>query len=292
MKILIIKLGATGDVVRTSTLLHVLGGEIHWLTSDLNTVMLNGLEKIAELISWAERDRLKGRSYDLVINLEDTSEAAGLLDGLKYKDLFGAYQGKSGKMNYTESSSEWFDLSLISRFGKEKADQLKLLNRKTYQEIIFKGLGYSFIGQTYFLPKSVNTEFFGDIAIASESGPVWPMKKWAYYDELKAKLEAEKYVVNFLPLRNTLNEHISDIQHHKYLISGDTLPMHIALGSNIKCLSIFTCTSPWEIYDYGLQKKVISPLLDKYFYQRGFSREAVESIAVDLVLKTVLAHID
>jgi heptosyltransferase II len=189
----------------------------------------------------------RGDQYDLVINLEDTSEAAGLLDSLKYKDLFGAYQSKSGKMKYTESSGEWFDLSLISRFGKEKADQLKLLNRKTYQEMIFKGLGYSFIGQTYFLPKLSTQKLFGDIAIASESGPVWPMKKWAYYDELKAKLEAEKYVVNFLPLRNTLNEHISDIQHHKYLISGDTLPMHIALGSNIKCLSIFTCTSPWEI---------------------------------------------
>jgi ADP-heptose:LPS heptosyltransferase len=62
MKILIIKLGATGDVVRTSTLLHVLESEIHWLTSDSNTVMLSGLEKIAELIPWAERDRLKGRS--------------------------------------------------------------------------------------------------------------------------------------------------------------------------------------------------------------------------------------
>ncbi len=35
MKILIIKLGALGDVVRTTVLLNELDGEIHWLTSQL-----------------------------------------------------------------------------------------------------------------------------------------------------------------------------------------------------------------------------------------------------------------
>jgi heptosyltransferase-2 len=292
METLIIKLGATGDVVRTTTLLHALDGEIHWLTSDRNTVMLKGSEKIAELIPWADCDRLRGRRYDLIINLEDSPEVASLLNDLKYKDLFGAYLNGSDKMDYTESSSEWFDLSLISRFGKEKADQLKLENRKTYQEMLFHGIGYSFTGQTYYIPESEHTDLSGDIAIAPESGSVWPMKNWAYYDELKAKLENSGYLVNYLPIRRTLNEHISDVQKHKYLVSGDSLPMHIALGSRIKCLSIFICTSPWEIYDYGLQKKVVSPLLEKYFYKRDFDREAIESVTVDRVFNIVANHFD
>ena len=290
METLIIKLGATGDVVRTTTLLQVLDGEIHWLTSDLNTIMLKGSERIAQLIPWTKCDRLKGRHYDLVINLEDSLEVASLLNDLKYKDLFGAYLNGAGGMDYTESSSEWFDLSLISRFGKERADQLKLQNRKTYQDILFQGLGYSFTGQTYYVPKSERTDLSGDIAIAPESGAVWPMKNWAYFDELKAKFENRGYLVNYLPLRKTLSEHINDVQSHKYLVSGDSLPMHIALGSRIKCLSIFICTSPWEIYDYGLQKKVVSPLLAKYFYKRDFQREAVESIAVDQVFDIVENH--
>ena len=45
--------------------------------------------------------------------------------------------------------------------------------------------------------------------------------------------------------------------------------MHFALGSGIPCVSILTCTSPWEIYEYGLQQKIVSPLLAEYFYQRG-----------------------
>lgn len=292
MRTLIIKLGATGDVVRTTTLLHVLDGEIHWLTSDLNTVMLKGSQKISDLTPWAKRDRLRGRDYDLVINLEDTPEAASVLDDLRYKDLFGAYLNGSRQIDYTVSSKEWFDLSLISRFGRARADQLKLENRQTFQEMLFRGLGYSFSGQPYYIPDPEPTDLSGDIAIAPESGAVWPMKNWAYFDELKAKLEARGYSVNYLPLRKTLSEHIHDVQSHKYLVSGDSLPMHIALGSRIRCLSIFICTSPWEIHGYGLQKKVVSPLLEKYFYKRDFQREAVESIGVDEVLEDVLGHLE
>ena len=130
-----------------------------------------------------------------------------------------------------------------------------------------------------------------DIAIAAKSGAVWPMKNWAYYDELKEKLEEKGYKVNFLPMRDSLLQHIADVQGHKYLVGGDTLPMHIGLGSGIKCLSMFLCTSPWEIYDYGLQKKIVSPLLERYFYKRGFDKSAVTSISVDKVYKEVIEHI-
>ena len=290
MQILIVKLGATGDVVRTTTLLHVLNDEIHWLTSDLNEVMLKGSSKIKEIIPWRRRQALLGRHFDIVINLEDDREAAELIRKLAYGDLFGAYLNDSGVMAYTENLNAWFDLSLISRFGRKRADELKLKNRKTFQDMLFRGLGFSFEGQTYHLPAPEPTDLQGDIAIASDSGAVWPMKKWAYYDELKNELEHSGFKVNFLPMRSTLNEHIQDVQNHRYLISGDSLPMHIALGSGIKCLSIFICTSPWEIYDYGLQKKIVSPLLDKYFYKRDNNPEAVESIKLEEVFNTVIEH--
>jgi heptosyltransferase-2 len=92
-------------------------------------------------------------------------------------------------------------------------------------------------------------------------------------------------------MRSTLSEHIQDVQNHSYLISGDSLPMHIALGSRIKCLSIFICTSPWEIFDYGLQRKIVSPLLDQYFYKRNYNREAVESIMVEEVYNVIVQHL-
>jgi heptosyltransferase II len=291
MRILIVKLGATGDVVRTTTLLHVLTGEISWLTSDHNEAMLRESSKIKEIIPWSRRESLFGRHFDIVINMEDDRIPAELLRKLAFNELFGAYLNDSGEMAYTENLNDWFDLSLISRFGRKRADELKLRNRKTFQDMMFKGLGFSFEGQAYHLPDPEPTDLEGDIAIAPDSGAVWPMKKWAYYDELRNELENSGFKVNFLPLRNSLAEHINDVQSHSYLISGDSLPMHIALGSRIKCLSIFICTSPWEIHDYGIQKKIVSPLLGRFFYKRDYNREAVESIRVEDVYNTVMDHI-
>jgi len=290
MRILIIKLGASGDVVRTTPLLPVLPGEIHWLTDDRNIDLLTGIQQIALSIRWSERNVLDGRHYDLVLNLEDSTSAARTLSRLTYDELFGAYLDDSGNLAYTESSRDWFDLSLISRFGKETADHLKLKNRKTYQEMIFNGLGYTFKGEPYLLPSPIPTDLIGDIALAPHSGSVWPMKNWAYYDGLRNLLEKRGFVVNVLPTRGSLLEHLADVQNHRYLVSGDSLPMHIALGSQIQCMSIFICTSPWEIHGYGLQRTIVSPKLVNYFYRRDFDENATTSIPLDAVYDAVTDH--
>jgi len=130
------------------------------------------------------------------------------------------------------------------------------------------------------------------VAISSSAGPVWPMKQWAYYNELKNQLEAQGLKVNILEGRPTLLEHLADVQGHRCLVSGDSLPMHLALGSGVRCVSIFTCTSPWEIHGYGLQEKVVSPLLEKFFYKRGYDRTATTTISVERVKKAVMTQLD
>ena len=59
--------------------------------------------------------------------------------------------------------------------------------------------------------------------------------------------------------------------------------MHFALGTGRRCVTLFTCTSPWEIYDYGLQTKIVSPLLAEFFYKRGFDFRATTAISLDEV---------
>ena len=63
--------------------------------------------------------------------------------------------------------------------GRTRADALKLQNRRTYQELIFAGLGLRFDGERYVLPAPAATDLSGDVAIAPVAGPVWPMKGWA-----------------------------------------------------------------------------------------------------------------
>jgi heptosyltransferase-2 len=288
---LIIKLGAAGDVVRTTSLLGQFRGHITWLTSAKNTVLLTGLASNVRCFSWEERANVLGGHYDLVINLEDSLEVALYLRSLEYSQLFGAFVDTDGKLSYTDDSKAWFDLSLISSYGREKADRLKFRNRQTYQELIFNGLGLQFTGEGYVLPQSMETGLSGDVAIAADSGAVWPMKKWAYYDELKRELEKQGLTANVLPKRSSLLEHLCDVRNHRCLVGGDSLPMHFALGTGTPCITLFTCTSPWEIYDYGIQIKIVSPLLEEFFYKRSYDARATTAISVNQVLSAVMAQL-
>ena len=142
------------------------------------------------------------------------------------------------------------------------------------------------------LPEPIETGLSGDVAIAAEAGAVWPMKKWAYYDELKRRLEDRGLIVNMLSKRSSLLEHLSDVRNHCCLVSGDSLPMHLALGTGTPCIALFTCTSPWEIYDYGIQKKIVSPLLEEFFYKRGYDERATTAITVDEVFDAVMRQLE
>ena len=291
MRILIGKLGATGDVVRTTALLRCLPGSVTWITAAKNAPLLNDINPAVRCLSWEERQQALDTSYDLAINLEDTVDVAEFVQSARPAQIFGAYLAADGTLRYTDSAKRWFDLSLISRHGKAGADQLKLRNRSTYQALIFEGLGYTFAGERYVMPAPPDTGLHGDVAVASESGPVWPMKKWAYYEELKAELERAGLTVNVLPKRATLLEHLGDVAGHRCLVGGDSLPMHLALGAGVRCVSIFTCTSPWEIHDYGIQTKVISPYLEEYFYARDFHERATTAVPLDTVLAAVMEQV-
>ena len=292
MNVLIIKLGATGDVVRTTPLLSQLSGQITWLTAAKNITLLENLTDNLRCFSWEERANVLDSHYDLAINLEDTFDVAQFLRTIECCEIFGAYLDSNNSVTYTASSRRWFDLSLISSYGRRRADELKLLNRQTYQEMIFEGLGFRFAGETYLVPEPIETGLSGDVAIAADAGPVWPMKKWAYYDELKQRLENHGLTVNTLPQRASLLEHLSDVRNHSCLVGGDSLPMHFALGTAIPCVSLFTCTSPWEIYDYGVQTKIVSPLLEEFFYKRGYDERATMAISVDEVEAAVLKQVE
>jgi len=289
---LIVKVGATGDVVRTTPLLSRLKGQVTWLTASKNTVLLEGLNCDLRCFSWEERERALDTYYDLCINLEDTLDVAQFLKTVRCGEIFGAYVDSDASLRYTANSERWFDLSLISAFGKLKADQLKFRNRRTYQEMIFEGLGLKFAGESYLLPKPIETDLSGDVAIAADSGPIWPMKKWAYFDELKRRLESEGLSVNVLPERPSLLEHLADVRNHRCLVGGDSLPMHFALGTGKRCVTLFTCTSPWEIYGYGVQRKIVSPLLEEFFYKRGYDKRATTAITVDEVEVAVMEQLE
>src|ERR1700722_8993189 len=112
MNILIIKLGATGDVVRTTPLLEKLDGKVTWITAAKNVALLEGLKKNLRSLSWEQRSAVADSRHDFVINLEDTQESGQFVRTLKFNRLFGASLDADGKLVYSDDSRGWFDLSL------------------------------------------------------------------------------------------------------------------------------------------------------------------------------------
>ena len=276
-KVLIIKRGAAGDVVRTTVLFHLLAGDrITWLVAPENRDLLAGKDiEIAE----SANDIASGRVFDLVFSLDDDIEVLrDLLPRIHAKRLIGAFVNAVGKIDYGQEMQAWFDMSIISRYGIASADARKLENRISYQQHLFGALGHAFQDHTYYLPPRLpESDLFGDIAFAPVAGARWPMKNWVYFDECISHFK-RLYDVNVLPTRGTLLEHIADIAEHRVVVSNDSLPMHIAMGLKRPCVAFFTCTSPWEIHDYGLLEKVISPTLPDHFYRRDYVRAGAAAI--------------
>jgi ADP-heptose:LPS heptosyltransferase len=288
---LIVKLNATGDVVRTTTLLRRLEGPITWITARGNLPLLQGIRADMRVLEWDDRAQAADARYDLAINLEDEVQPAEFVQHMHPTRIFGAMLAGDGSVTYGEDAREWLDMSLVSRFGRQRADELKLHNRRSYQRMIFAGLGYEFRGEPYVLPGPVPTDLHGDVAVAPVAGPVWPMKNWAYYDALKSKLEGGGLRVNVLPRRETLLAHMGDIANHRCLVGGDSLPMHLALGLGVQCVTLFNCTSPWEIHDYGLQTKMVSPVLAEFFYKRDMDPRATTAIGINEVFDAVMRRL-
>lgn len=202
--------------------------------------------------------------------------------------MIGVYfDFKKNKLSYTKESRKWYDMSLISKYGKEKADLLKWKNRKSYQEILFEMIGKKFKGEEYWLNYRIRPSKTKEIIVAIEkrAGKVWPMKVWPYYDELKRKIEKAGYKVFYLKQRRSLIDYMKDIDKANILICGDTLAMHLGLYLRKRIIALFLCTSPWEIYDYNRMEKIINPYLKEAFYRRDYDEKLVKGIKVEKVFE-------
>ncbi len=139
-KILIIKLAAIGDVVRTLCILKPLykrykNSRIFWITNDDAVDVLKNNPYIYEIVPYSKSFYLFNQNFDILINLDLDQTALGLTKQIFSKEKFGFYLSKEDKIICSNTQAEyWFDLS--------HNDILKKKNRKTYQECMLQILGF------------------------------------------------------------------------------------------------------------------------------------------------------
>jgi heptosyltransferase-2 len=290
-KTLLIKTGAAGDVVRTTALLNVLEGPVTWVIDNRYAALLPaGHPALARIIALEDADILKNESFDLVLSLEEDPACTQLAATVPAGKLIGVYATETG-ITYTDEVAGWFDMSLVSKLGRTAANEAKAANTHTFQHWLFQMLSLPFKGEPYriYHNKAIRPQK-GLIGIETRCGNRWPNKAWGGYQALAAQLTSEGYTCLILSQQKQLRDYLDDIARCSFLISGDTLAMHVAMAYEIPVLAIFNCTSPVEIHDYHLLKKVISPLLKQAFYGRDYSPAVVNSVSVEEVYHAFKKH--
>ncbi len=140
MNILIIKVGALGDVLRTSFIAQALKNKyrskdpsVFWITQEKARPLFINNPYVDHVIIDKNKDSIKNLKFDLVINLEEDKDNCIFASGLKADKKIG-FILKDDKIYATETTKEWFNMSAIGK--KPDNDILKKKNKKTHRQII------------------------------------------------------------------------------------------------------------------------------------------------------------
>ena len=332
--ILIIKIGALGDVLRTTCILpglHKKYPDVHitWFTSPeaKNLILYNPLiQKVLNRNDLLSSEALGTQNdYDLVINLDDDSWACDFAASFPIDRLIGAYS-TNGTRSYTDNSTKWFDMSLISRYGKKKADWLKKQNRRTYPSLLFDILDLSPERPTLSIPdrersfaKNFSAHYLPNnrpvVGLSTGAGIRWRYKQLSagktaelinqLDDSLNANFvlfggpkEADR---NRLILqlcnnkavnaghKNTLLEFSALIQLCDLLITSDSLALHIASCLGVPIVAFFGPTSASEIEFFNPGVKIVPKMDCICCYKRDcdIRPTCMDNISIQEVLNAV-----
>ena len=296
-RILIIKLGAMGDVLRTTPILEALkreykGSQITWVVDEESRELLMNNPYLDGILPYGPEalSRLQVEEFDIIINLDSLPKSACLASLARGKKKLGFGLDKRGSVfPFSEEAEEWF------RMGID--DDLKKRNRKTYQKIIFEIAGLKFKKEEPVVNLRKEELDFANqfvekhglkgkkiIGLATGAGGRWELKKWTREGYLSLVERIDKEIENSKILlfgereevernkeimeqsrislintghRNTLREFLALLNLCDLVVTGDTLAMHAAVALKKKVVVLFGPTSSFEIEFYERGKKII-----------------------------------
>ena len=327
IKILVIKLDAMGDVLRTTSILPPLkkkypDAHITWCTRKSSKQLFNNNKFVDEVIV-VEDDayfRFKTEKFDLVINL-DTSKISSSIASMANAEIkIGFILNEKGFVEPTsEAARAWLEMSAF--------DHQKQANQKSYQKIIYDILGFSdsickpqlFVPEETIKKTSERLKHSGlnknlkTIGMNVGVGPKWPSKGWPVknWEELIHKLNSQNY--NLLLLggpeetgriqnlkakfpflidtgtENSVIEFAAIVNECDLVITCDTLTLHIATAMDKKIIVLIGPTSAAELYLYEKGIKLTPSFECKCYYERKCTESisCMESISSESVLKEI-----
>jgi len=289
--ILIIKLGAIGDVIRTTPLLHKLKAEypsakIWWLT--LTPEILPSL--VDEPLGFSLKNIVSLRSlhFDLLLNLDKDREACALSEQIPATTKKG-FRLKDGIIWPVDAAAE-------SKFSTGVFDDLSKANTKSYPQEIFEMCGFSFNGEGYILdrPTVPGTKWKINkrrkvVGLNTGCGGRWTSRLWddKNWISLARTLRKKGFEVVLLggEQEHSKNQRLARASKAKYfghfplqqfiglvdqcdlVVTGVTMAMHITIGLGKKIVLFNNIFNRHEFELYGLGAIIEPDKPCRCFYQ-------------------------
>ena len=317
-RILIIKLGAIGDVIRTTPLLHRFreefpGAHISWVTLTPKVIPTSIVDKVYKF-NFRSVYALTHIKLDIVVNLDKDIETCALLNNVSatQKFGFGLHDGHIIPVNHLATH----------KFMTGCFDEVSKQNTKSYLEEIFEICGFDFRQERYIL--DVNTEYdklwehlhkmAGGrkiIGLNTGAGKRWLTRLWpdAYWLELIEKLQSQGYFPLLLggPEEEGRNRNLTEKTNAYYpgifplekfislcsqcdaIVTAVTMTMHVAIALRVPLILFIYIFNPheFELYDNGV---MIQPETgcDCYYAETCHrERHCMEDISVLTVFEAI-----
>lgn len=248
-KILIIKLGSAGDVLRTTAILSGLkkkypDSSITWLVGKIGSELLERNRNIDRIIVYSDTTAgsLAGENFDVVLSLDKAPEATNLATSINAREKYGFGSGKGGTLLPLNKEAEY-----SYRLGID--DDLKFYkNKKTYQELIYEITNLNYSRERYVLEltskeKDSADKFFKNNELDKE-GLVIGVNTGAGNIFANKNLKKERIIELIILLNKKFNEKILllggplEKENNKYI--ADKLNAEIVDGTTVGSVKEFS----------------------------------------------------
>jgi heptosyltransferase-2 len=306
-RLLIVKLGAMGDVLRTTCILRGVkdkfGAPIVWVTRPESVALLQGNPFIDQV--WVNDQslccKLEVEPFRAVINLDAERASAAICAMTRSANKIGFSLDANGCVQPTNGAARrWFEMGVN--------DALKRANRQTYQqivaaivgippennELVFKLTAAEKQWAATFARKFLSEKRGKVIGFNTGGAQRWKRKQWTFdgFARLGRRIldETAHHIILYggaseaafnqrlkakLKSSRVLNvntqkdarQFAAMLSLCDALVTGDTLGLHLAAALGKPLIAIFGPTSAAEIEIYGRGCKITPPVACRSYYQ-------------------------
>jgi heptosyltransferase-2 len=310
-KILVIKLNAAGDVIRTTPLLRKIKEE---MPHSHITWVSNFPELLPSQVDYKIRSDNKSllwlskMQFDIVYNLDKDPTAIALMELIEAKKKYGFGMDRYGHCYPLNESAEHKLLTGLF-------DDISRNNKKSYVEEIFEICGFNFSGEKYLLEKTVERNWnlsqpspvvgLNTGCGAKWTSRLWPSENWITLAQCLAKKgigiiwlggrnEHEKNKqfyqrgFGFYPGYFSLEEFVDLIDQCDVIVTQVTMTLHIAIALQKRVVLMNNIFNKYEFELYGLGEIIEPSEKCECYYSQVCPHDSMKKISPFVVLDAVL----